>query len=104
MYGKAAARTAGAASLVLGLALAVGGPANAQHVSPDKSVKGTCTADSNLRLQVKSHKDMITVKAKVKDGAAGETWVYTITDNGVPAATGEETTNGSGNFSVRQSI
>jgi len=104
MYGKRLARTAGAASLVLGLALAVGGPATAQHVSPNKTVHGTCTADSSLKLKVKAHKDTITVRAKVKSDPAGELWAWTITDNAVPAATGENTTNRQGNFSVRESI
>src|SRR3954452_24644862 len=101
MYGKTA-RMAGAASLALGLALTVGGPATAQHVNPDKTVKGTCTADSSIKLKVKAHKDEITVRAKVKTGTGDETWAWAITDNGIPAAAGEEDTNGKGTFSVRE--
>jgi hypothetical protein len=96
-------RLAGATALSLTLALSVSVPAQA-GVQPDKTAKGTCTLDSNIKLKAKTHHDDVRVKAKVKTQQGSEAWAWVITDNGLPAAEGTDDTAKNGKLTVRESI
>jgi len=96
-------RLAGAATLALGISAAMGMPAQAKGGSTE-SAHGDCSATSTWKLNASGKKDSITVKAKVATDVAGETWSYTLADNGAPVAAGDATTNKNGKFKAKASI
>ena len=64
---------------------------------------GQCSADSVWRLRVRVKDDRSRIKFQVKTGVAGQSWTYSITDNGDEVAAGTRMTHGvSGDFTVQQ--
>lgn len=102
MTRTALTRVAGAASLALGLSLALGMPAQAK--GGDASTHGSCSATSTYKVLATGHKDTIRVKAQVKTDAAGELWTFDVSDNGSSVATGDGTTAKNGKLKVKASI
>ena len=97
-------RAAGALTLAIGFAAAMGLPAQAK-AGGGESAHGTCSATSTWKLNASGgKKDTIKVKAKVDSGVAGELWLWTVSDNGSEVAAGESTTDGDGKFKVKQTI
>jgi hypothetical protein len=94
-------RTTGAAALALGASLAIGLPA--QAASP-ASTHGTCSATSTYKVNASANDDSITVKAKIKTDTAGETWGYTVADNGTTVVTGDATSAKNGKVKIRETI
>ncbi len=83
--------------------MALGLPAQAKD-GGDASTHGSCSGTSTYKVLANGHKDSIVVKAKVATNIAGETWSYTIADNGTTVAAGDVTTTKNGRLDVRQSI
>jgi len=88
-------RLAGAAALTLGVSMAIALPAQAKGASP-MDTHGTCSATSTYKVSVNEKKDTLVIKAKINGGVAGETWTYSIADNGTTVVEGEATTDGDG--------
>src|SRR4051812_32101052 len=99
---KNSTRLAGAAALSVGLAVALGAPALANHGSPP--VKGSCSGTSTIKLFTSEHKKGIKVQAQIKTGVAGETWDWAITDNGTTVAADQSMTNDDGRLVVRVTV
>src|SRR5262245_54391581 len=94
---------AGAASIGLGLAVALGTPAVAASHG-DGSHKGTCSATSSVKLKASDHKKGIKVAAQVKTDVAGEVWDWSISDNGVVVASDSTATGKNGKLVVRATV
>jgi hypothetical protein len=88
-------RLSGAAAVALGASVALGLPAQAQD-GGSTSVHGDCSATSTYKVKATVKKDTIVVKAKIATGVAGETWTYSISDNGTVVVEGDATTNDDG--------
>src|SRR6478735_6360414 len=96
-------RFAGVAGLGLGLAVALGTPALADH--GNGPVKGTCSATSSLKLFTSNSGGKgIKVKAKIKTDVAGELWDWSVSNNGTTVASGETATGSNDKLVVRQRI
>jgi len=94
-------RTAGIASLGLGLAIALGAPALANNGTP---VKGTCSGTSHVKLYTSEHKKGINVQAQIKTGVKGELWDWSISDNGTTVAADQSATDDNDKLVVKASI
>ena len=90
----------GAAALALSVTAAMGLPAQAKDGGTE-SAHGSCSADSTWKLNATGHGDNIKIKAKVATGVAGETWTYSISDNGTEVAAGDATTNKDGKLKAK---
>ena len=90
---------------VLALGLAGLGAASAQAKGDDVRNAGSCSAASDWKLKAKPDDGAIEVELEVDSNVVGQTWSFTIKDDGVKVATGTRTTTGpSGSFSVERTV
>lgn len=85
----------GAAAVALGASVALGLPAQAQD-GGSTSAHGDCSATSTYKVKATVKKHTIVVKAKIETGVTGETWTYSISDNGTTVVEGDATTGANG--------
>ena len=98
-------RTCLAVAVPLGLALTVL-PASPAAASDDEVLRhGTCTGAADVKIKAKHRDGRLEVEGEVDQNRRGQTWRWTITDNGVRVASGTSTTAGpSGSFSVERKV
>lgn len=104
MNRSAVIRLAGVASLALGVAVALGAPAQAASAAHKGHGGGTCSANSTIKFKADGKKKGIKVTAKVATGVAGEAWDWTISDNGTQVAGDESSTGSDGKLVVRATV
>ena len=105
------------ATLTTTALLALGSPALASHGGDDDNsgsgggdddrvIKtGSCSDGADWKLKVKTDDGRLEVEGEVDSNKSGQTWNWTIKDNGSVAAKGSATTGGrSGSFSVERKI
>lgn len=69
----------------------------------DKIVRGTCSANSSIKLKLSDENGRIEVEAEVDQNRNGVAWTYALAKNGVTVKRGTATTRApSGSFSVRR--
>ena len=101
-------RTAVASAVALGLfggAAAFAPSALASHGGGGVRAHGNCSATSTWKLKAKGDDGALEVEAEVDSNVVGQTWMWSIADNGTVAKSGKSTTKApSGSFSVNRTI
>jgi hypothetical protein len=94
------------ATLTLPLAFAASVLTTAQaSASSDVRASGTCSATTTWKLKAKPDNGRLEVELEVDSNRAGQTWSWTLADNGAQVSSGTGTTVApSGSFEVRRRI
>ncbi|QKE83651.1 hypothetical protein [Arthrobacter sp. NEB 688] len=96
---RVAATAAVAAALVAGAA-----PATFAK-SPVSQASGTCSQGATWKLKAKADNGRVEVELEVDSNRAGQTWAWTLRDNGTKVGSGSAVTVApSGSFSVDRRI
>lgn len=95
-----------AGCLLAGGTAVVVAPAQASGGSDDRVIQtGPCSGAARWKLKVKTDDGSLEVEGEVDSNTAGQSWSWTIADNGVVVARGNARTAGrSGSFSVERKI
>lgn len=79
------------------------GPAVAKD--GDQIRRGTCSGSALWKVKASSEGQRLEFEGEVDSNRAGQTWRWTLTQNGVKVASGTKTTTGrSGSFSVARLV
>lgn len=92
-------------ALALALALSVCLAAPAHAGDDERGAGGTCSGSSDWKLKVKTDDGGLEVEAEVDSNVVGQTWRFTLRQNGDVIAQGRKQTRGpSGSFDVERQV
>ena len=106
MRKKTVSGLAVALAATTGLGLAMAAPASANGGNSHRT--GSCSADSTWELKASANRGgdghTVEVRFRIRSADGGQTWDWTITDNGNVAAAGQNTAEDNGKLDVEQTI